>query len=137
MKTLKHEDIYRGDIYYVDFGRSTGSVIRGKRPAVVIQNNIGNKHSPTLIVAAITSGDRKKNMPTHLYVEERFGLTKKSIILTEHILTVDKASLTEFIGHVTDKKFMRAIDEALEISIGLRKPKKKERRKTTTPKVAS
>lgn len=137
MKTLKHEGIYRGDIYYVDFGKSSGSVIRGKRPAVVIQNNVGNKHSPTLIVAAITSGDRKKNMPTHLYVEDRFGLTKKSIILTEHILTVDKASLTEFIGHVDDKKFMRAVDEALEISIGLRKPKKKLRRKAPTSEMAS
>ena len=130
MRQEKYKDILRGDIYYVDFGRAVGSAIRGKRPAVVIQNNTGNKHSPTLIVVAITSGDRKKFMPTHLSVDERFGLTKKSIILTEHIQTIDRSLAVEFVGHVDDKKIMRKIDEALEISIGLKKPKKRLRNKT-------
>lgn len=137
MRETKDFEILRGDIYFVDFGKSRGSVIRGKRPAIVIQNDMGNKHSPTLIVAAITSGDRKKNLPTHLYVEDRFGLTKKSIVLLEHIQTIDKSCATEFVGHIDDKKFMRAVDEALEISIGLRKPKKKLRKKNPPQNKAS
>lgn len=129
MRQTKPMEILRGDIYFVDFGKSTGSAIHGKRPAIVIQNNMGNKHSPTLIVAAITSGDRKKNLPTHLPVEERFGLTKKSIVLLEHIQTIDKSYVTERIGHIDDEKFMRDVDRALGISIGLYKPKRKLRKK--------
>ena len=137
MRQTKDMEILRGDIYFVDFGKSRGSAIRGKRPAVVIQNNTGNKHSPTLIVAAITSGDRKKKLPTHLYVEERFGLSKKSIILLEHIQTVDKSCATEFVGHIDDKKILRAVDEALAVSVGLRKPKKKLRKRTKIQEEAS
>lgn len=131
MRQEKTAEILRGDIYFVDFGKTLGSAIRGKRPAVVIQNNMGNKHSPTLIVAAITAGERKKQLPTHLYVENNFGLEKNSIILMEHIQTIPKCAVMEFVGRIEDDKVMKELDTALGVSIGLWKPKRKLRKKKT------
>ena len=135
MRQDKPAEIKRGDIYFVDFGKTVGSAIRGKRPAVVIQNNMGNTHSPTLIVAAITAGERKKSLPTHLYVEDNFGLEKKSIILAEHIQTVSKCAITEFVGRIEDDQVMKDLDYAVGVSVGLWKPKRKLRKKK--PKVSA
>ena len=111
-------EIKRGDIYWVDFGLSTGSEQGGVRPAVIIQNNIGNKFSPTVIVCPITSRFKKKELPTHVRIRnyKESGLLEESQVLTEQISTKDKLSITGYIGTI-DKETMKEIDKAIEISV--------------------
>lgn len=114
---MKH-NIKRGDIYFVDFDATIGSVQSGLRPVVVIQNNIGNKHSTTLIVATITSKSKKKReMPTHIVVNVD-GLAKESIIQLEQITTVDKQQILEFVGEIPIE-IMEQVDKAIKISLAL------------------
>lgn len=114
-----NENILRGDIYYADLGRGIGSEQRGYRPVLVIQNNTGNKFSPTVIVASITSRiGVKSKLPTHYFLNSENGLEAPSIILLEQIRTIDKRRLDSYIGHLTDKH-LEKIDNALAISIGL------------------
>lgn len=114
---MKH-NIKRGDIYFVDFDETIGSVQSGLRPVVVIQNNIGNKHSTTLIVATITSKSKKKReMPTHIFVNVD-GLAKESIIQLEQITTVDKQQILEFVGEIPIE-IMEQVDKAIKISLAL------------------
>lgn len=113
--------IKRGDIYYANLNPVIGSEQGGTRPVLIISNDIGNKHSPTVIVAAITSRvQRKAKLPTHLYLEMIEGLPDSSIILFEQIRTIDKTRLKERLTHLNDQ-FMQAIDVPLLISIGVRK----------------
>lgn len=115
-----NKNILRGDIYYADLGRGIGSEQRGYRPVLVIQNNTGNKFSPTVIVASITSRiDVKSKLPTHYFLNTENGLEAPSIILFEQIRTIDKRRLDSYIGHLTDKH-LEKIDNALAISIGLK-----------------
>lgn len=112
------QNIKRGDIFIVDLDETIGSVQSGLRPVVVIQNDIGNKHSTTLIVASITSKSKKKReMPTHivLNIEE---LPKESIVQLEQITTVDKQQILEFIGTMPIA-VMDEIDRAIKISLAL------------------
>ena len=114
---MKH-NIKRGDIYFVDFNKTIGSVQSGLRPVVVIQNNIGNKHSTTLIVATITSKSKKKReMPTHIVVNAD-GLAKESIIQLEQITTVDKQQILEFVGEIPIE-IMEHVNKAIKISLAL------------------
>lgn len=114
---MKH-NIKRGYIYFVDFDETIGSVQSGLRPVVVIQNNIGNKHSTTLIVATITSKSKKKReMPTHIVVNVD-GLAKESIIQLEQITTVDKQQILEFVGEIPIE-IMEQVDKAIKISLAL------------------
>lgn len=109
----------RGDLYYADLGSGVGSEQEGHRPVVIIQNNVGNKHSPTVIIAAITSkAGVKAKLPTHYYIHGGNGLELPSIVLLEQIRTIDKRRLTGYIGRL-DEKHIRGIDHALAISIGL------------------
>lgn len=112
------KEFKRGDIYWVDFGLSTGSEQGGVRPAVIIQNNIGNKFSPTVIVCPISSEIKKKELPTHVYLEKYklYGLTKQSQVITEQIRTRDKKQLGDYIGYI-DTEVMDKIDKAIEISV--------------------
>lgn len=111
--------IKRGDMYYADLSPVVGSEQGGVRPVLVVQNNIGNKYSPTIIVAAITSKINKAKLPTHIEIEAtKFGLPKDSVVLLEQIRTIDKKRLRERIGKL-DEKTMRRVDDALEISLGL------------------
>lgn len=111
--------IKRGDMYYADLSPVVGSEQGGVRPVLVVQNNIGNKYSPTIIVAAITSKINKAKLPTHIEIEAtKFGLPKDSVVLLEQIRTIDKKRLRERIGKF-DEKTMRRVDDALEISLGL------------------
>lgn len=113
--------IKRGDIYYANLNPVIGSEQGGTRPVLIISNDIGNKHSPTVIVAAITSRvQTKAKLPTHLYLETIEGLPDSSIILFEQIRTIDKTRLKERLTHLNDQ-FMQAIDVPLLISIGVRK----------------
>lgn len=111
--------IRRGDIYYADLSPVVGSEQGGIRPVLVIQNDIGNKFSPTIIVSAITSQLDKARLPTHIEIKgESCGLNKKSIVLLEQIRTIDKRRLREKAGHL-DEHIMRRVDYALQTSFGL------------------
>lgn len=111
--------VKRGDIYYADLSPVVGSEQGGIRPVLIIQNDVGNKYSPTVIAAAITSKINKAKMPTHIELSARdYGLNKDSVILTEQIRTLDKKRLRERIGKL-DKALMLRVDEALQISFGL------------------
>lgn len=111
--------VKRGEIYYADLNPVVGSEQGGMRPVLVIQNDKGNLHSPTVIVAAITSKSCKKPLPTHIELPARvLGLGKTSIILTEQIRTIDKKRLQEKIGFL-DENNMELVDEALQISFGV------------------
>lgn len=111
--------ILRGDLYYVDLSPVVGSEQGGVRPVLVIQNDMGNKFSPTVIVAAVTSrAAEKPKLPTHLYLIGADGLEKESIVLLEQIRTIDKTRLRGYIGRL-DETTMKGIDRALGISVGL------------------
>lgn len=114
------KDYLRGDMYYADLGRGIGSEQKGYRPVLIIQNNVGNKHSPTVIIAAITSRvGVKAKLPTHYYVNTESGLEAPSIVLLEQIRTIDKKRLDSHIGHLSDTH-INDIDKALAISVGLK-----------------
>ena len=111
--------VKRGDIFYADLSPVVGSEQGGVRPVLVVQNDIGNKYSPTVIVAAVTSQINKAKMPTHIELSaNEYGLSKDSVVLMEQIRTIDKKRLKEKIGHM-DEELQCSIDEALRISFGL------------------
>lgn len=111
--------IKRGDIYYADLSPVVGSEQGGIRPVLIVQNDVGNKFSPTVIAAAITSQRDKTNLPTHIALHsENCGLSKDSIVLLEQIRTIDKRRLKEHMGKV-DTSSMEKINQALSISFGL------------------
>lgn len=111
--------VKRGDIYYADLSPVVGSEQGGVRPVLIIQNDIGNKYSPTVIATAITSQINKAKMPTHIELDaNEYGLSKDSVVLAEQIRTIDKQRLKEKIGHLDDR-LMNRVNEALEISFGL------------------
>ena len=112
-------NIRRGDIYYADLRPVVGSEQGGVRPVLIIQNDVGNKHSPTVIAAAITSRTSKNPLPTHIDVMSNVtGLTKDSVVLLEQIRTIDKSRLKERMGHLDDGA-MAAVNSAISISFGL------------------
>ena len=112
-------NIKRGDIYYADLSPVVGSEQGGIRPVLIIQNDVGNRHSPTVIAAAITSKINKNHLPTHIEVDARnYGLARDSIILLEQIRTLDKRRLKERMGHL-DREAMDRVDRAISISFGL------------------
>lgn len=111
--------IKRGDIYYADLSPVIGSEQGGVRPVLVVQNDIGNRYSPTVIIIAITSQINKAKLPTHVEIQaSEYGLAKDSVILLEQVRTIDKKRLEEKIGHL-DEEMMGKVDEALLISLGL------------------
>ena len=112
--------IKRGDMFYADLSPVVGSEQGGIRPVLVIQNNMGNKYSPTVIVSAITSQMNKNRLPTHIELDsEEFGLKSDSVVLAEQIRTIDKSRLKEKIGHIDNDYIMNRIDNALGVSFGL------------------
>ncbi|MDP4109036.1 MAG: type II toxin-antitoxin system PemK/MazF family toxin [Bacillota bacterium] len=112
-------DVKRGDIYYADLSPVVGSEQGGIRPVLIVQNNVGNRYSPTVIAAAITSQMGKARLPTHIELSARsYGLSKDSVILLEQIRTIDKKRLKEKMGKLDDDA-MHRVDEALVVSFGL------------------
>ena len=111
------KDIKRNEIYYADLSPVVGSEQGGIRPVLVIQNDTGNKYSPTTIVAAITSRQNKAKLPTHIEITEDV-FEKNSIVLLEQIRTVDKRRLKEYVGQL-DNRTMDRVNEAISISVGL------------------
>lgn len=119
LKVSTNSDIKRGYLYYADLSPVVGSEQGGVRPVLIIQNDIGNKYSPTVIVAAITSQINKAKLPTHIEISaNEYGLNKDSVILLEQIRTIDKKRLREKIGCL-DKNMMVKVDNSLQISLGL------------------
>ena len=111
--------IKRGELYYADLSPVVGSEQGGVRPILIVQNDTGNKYSPTVIAAAVTSQINKAKLPTHIELNaHEFGLSKDSVILLEQIRTIDKRRLKDLICHV-DQKLMDKVDEALKISLEL------------------
>ena len=114
MSTVK-----RGDIYYADLSPVVGSEQGGMRPVLIVQNDTGNKHSPTVIAAAITSQTGKAKLPTHIELNaQSVGLSRDSVILLEQIRTRDKSRLRERMGKLDDKT-MNKVDSAIAVSFGL------------------
>ena len=112
--------VHRGEIYYADLSPVVGSEQGGIRPVLIVQNDMGNRYSPTVIAAAITSQKDKANLPTHIAVNAQgSGLIKDSIILLEQVRTLDKHRLREKMGRL-DAESMGRVDQALSISFGLR-----------------
>ncbi|MBQ3140626.1 MAG: type II toxin-antitoxin system PemK/MazF family toxin [Clostridia bacterium] len=115
-------NIKRGDIYYADLSPVVGSEQGGIRPVLIVQNDVGNKFSPTVIAAAITSQHAKAKLPTHIELSASdCGLTKDSIILLEQVRTIDKRRLRERMGRLNDFSMLR-VDRALSVSFGLLGP---------------
>ncbi len=111
--------VKRGEIYYADLSPVVGSEQGGVRPVLIVQNDIGNRYSPTVIAAAITSQKEKANLPTHIKVTaEGCGLSKDSIVLLEQVRTIDKQRLKERMGSL-DEMSMDMIDKAISVSFGL------------------
>ncbi|CAG9613829.1 type II toxin-antitoxin system endoribonuclease NdoA [Bacillus sp. NPDC077411] len=111
--------VKRGDVYFADLSPVVGSEQGGVRPVLVIQNDIGNRFSPTVIVAAITAQIQKAKLPTHVEIDaKKYGFERDSVILLEQIRTIDKQRLTDKITQLDDL-MMNRVDEALQISLGL------------------
>ena len=111
--------VKRGDIFYADLSPVVGSEQGGIRPVLIVQNDVGNRHSPTVIAAAITSRQEKTRLPTHIEIESgSCGLAKDSVVLLEQIRTIDKKRLKERMGTL-DQRSMDRINNALSISFGL------------------
>lgn len=112
-------DIKRGDIYYADLSPVVGSEQGGVRPVLIVQNDVGNKYSPTVIAAAITSQQDKSRLPTHISLNSGdCGLSKDSIVLLEQMRTIDKKRLKEKMGAL-DSGAMNMVDKAISVSLGL------------------
>ncbi len=112
--------VKRGDMFYADLSPVIGSEQGGIRPVLIIQNDTGNKYSPTVIAAAITSQTGKTKLPTHIEIgSNEVGLKSDSVVLTEQIRTIDKSRLKEKIGHIDDNEIMNKVNGAIGISFGL------------------
>ena len=118
-RSVENLVVKRGDIYYADLSPIIGSEQGGVRPVLIIQNDVGNRHSPTIICAAITSRMNKAKLPTHIEISSGgYHLVKDSVILLEQIRTIDKQRLREYVCHV-DSRMMGKVNHAIQISLGL------------------
>jgi len=124
---MKKKKIRRGDIYYAYLNPVVGSEQGDCRPVLVVQNDIGNEHSPTVVVTPLTRNLRKNPLPTHVLIPKSCGLDKDSLVLVEQIRTIDRSRLSNYIGHIS-KEIQPAVDKALAVCVGLekRRPKKGE-----------
>ncbi|MBQ3725391.1 MAG: type II toxin-antitoxin system PemK/MazF family toxin [Oscillospiraceae bacterium] len=122
VKDTVDTNVKRGEIYYADLSPVVGSEQGGIRPVLIVQNDTGNRHSPTVIAAAITSQLGKAKLPTHISLKaQSYGLPKESVVLLEQIRTLDKRRLRERMGQV-DGAVMEKVDAAIAVSFGLRPP---------------
>ena len=116
---MNANNVKRGDVFFADLSPVVGSEQGGTRPVLIIQNDIGNRFSPTVIIAAITAQIQKAKLPTHVEIDaKKYGFERDSVILLEQLRTVDKSRLTDRITHL-DQELMQRVDEALRISVGL------------------
>ena len=118
MNCKNNSMVQRGDIFYAALGETVGSEQSGTRPVLVIQNDVGNKYSPTVIVTVLTSKTNKKCLPTHVAVDVKHGVAENSLIMLEQIRTIDKRRLSGYVCTL-NTEMMRLVDHALRISVGL------------------
>ena len=111
-------EVRRGEMYFADLSPAVGSEQDGYRPVLILQNDTGNRHSPTVVIAAITGKPKKTKLPTHYMLPAMRGLYIPSVVLTEQIRTIDKSRLQSYIGTL-DEITMRGIDRAIAVSMGL------------------
>ena len=111
-------EIKRGEIYFADLSPEIGSEQGGIRPVLIVQNDIGNKYSPTIIAAAVTSKLNKSKLPTHIELPKSVGLNKESVVLLEQIRTIDKRRLKDKIGELTPT-LMQKVNDAILVSFGI------------------
>ena len=114
------QQVRRGEIYYADLSPAVGSEQDGFRPVLIIQNDTGNRHSPTVVIAAISSKTKKTNMPTHCLLPTGIELETPSVVLLEQVRTIDKCRLDKYIGKLNEAT-MKEIDRAIAVSVGLEK----------------
>ena len=115
---MKQKQIRRGEIYYADLNPVIGSEQGDRRPVLVVQNDVGNRHSPTIVIVPLTCNLNKKSLPTHVFIPRHGNLEHDSLALVEQIRTIDNSRISEYIGCVT-KQQQSEIDSALAVSIGL------------------
>ena len=118
VRSVKTVNVHRGDIYYADLNPVCGSEQGGKRPVVVIQNDMGNTHAPTLIVATITTKADKRKFPTHYLVKENAAFDEPSTIMLEQLRTIDKNRVLGYLGKIPPKEMLN-VDKALMLSLAL------------------
>lgn len=118
MKKPNYPIVNRGEIYYANLSPSQGSEQGGLRPTLIIQNNVGNRHAPTTIIAPLTSRLTKRPLPTHVVLDATCGLSCESVVLCEQTRVIDKSRLSTRLGEV-DSATMERVDAALKISLGL------------------
>lgn len=114
-----NKEIIRGDLFYYNFGKCEGSIQNGVRPVLVVQANNFNKNAPTVIIASLTSVIKKRYLPSHIVIGDKFGLKKPSMVLLEQLKTVNKSELIEYIGTITDEKLLKIINSSLKKTMGL------------------
>ena len=133
---MKERMINRGDLFYYDFGDRVGSVQSGERPVLVVQADDYNKNAPTVIVAAVTSVIKKRYLPSHIMLGDKFGLKKPSMVLLEQVQTVNKDELSDYIGTIEDEHLLRQINATLKKTFGLwvYKPEGRENIRCLCPK---
>lgn len=112
------KQVRKGELYFAELSGTVGSEQDGVRPVLIIQNDVGNRNSPTTIIAPLTSRNDKTVLPTHIILDKRYGLSGKSLVLLEQIRTVDKCRLLNYIGAV-DTETMKRVDECIRISFGI------------------
>ena len=118
-RSVEIVQVRRGDIYYADLSPVVGSEQGGVRPVLIIQNDVGHRHSPTVICAAITSRMNKAKLPTHVEIDaRRYQIVKNSVVLLEQVRTIDKQRLRDLVCHL-DKEIMNRVDEAIKVSFEL------------------
>ncbi len=111
--------VKRGEVYLCNLGPESGSVQRGMRPVIVVQNNIGNEHSPTVIIATLTSINKKRKLPTHVCLTNIEGLDEDSVVACEQLMTIDKCQLLNHICYIDNPIILMKINKALATSVGL------------------
>ncbi|NCC02157.1 MAG: type II toxin-antitoxin system PemK/MazF family toxin [Clostridia bacterium] len=119
MESKTQRTIKRGDIFYYDFGETEGSIQSGRRPVLVIQADGFNAKSPTVIIASITAVIKKRYLPSHIILGERYGLSKPSMVLLEQIRTVNKVELNDYVGTVDEERMWKKINIAIKKTFGL------------------
>lgn len=116
---MENKKVKRGEIYWYDFGNDSGSVQQGLRPAMVIQADNINMHSPTTIIAAITTANKAMHLPTHIFIGENYGLSQPSTVMIEQMRTANQNSLGSYIGILEDEHILRTISKAIKKATGL------------------
>lgn len=112
------KQVRKGELYFADLSGTVGSEQDGVRPVLIIQNDVGNRNSPTTIIAPLTSKHEKAGLPTHITLDKRCGLPEKSLVLLEQIRTIDKCRLRGYIG-TADTEMMKRVDDCIKISFGI------------------